>query len=85
MGRGRKPLGEKKVSKAEKQKRYRERNQNIIKEKDQKRKKISRAKFKKDFPLLHEAKVKDESANRKQRRQAKQELVELMVVNIELP
>ena len=63
MGRGRKPLGEKKLSNAEKQKRYQERNKNIIKDKDQKRKKISRVKFK----------VNDESAKRKQRRQERQE------------
>ena len=58
MGRGRKPLGEKKLSNAEKQKRYQERNKNIIKDKDQKRKKISRVKFKKDFPLLHEVRLR---------------------------
>ena len=45
MGRERKPLGKKKLSNAEKQKRW-ERNKNIIKEKDQKRKKISQPKFK---------------------------------------
>ena len=46
MGRGRKSSGERKLTNAEMQKRYTERNKKIIKEKDSLRKKISHEKFK---------------------------------------
>ena len=66
---GRKPAGEKKLWNAEKQKRYCEKNKEILKEKDKLRKRKSREKFMKDFPLLHKEKVKQESKRRKERRQ----------------
>ena len=66
---GRKPAGEKKLSNAEKQKRYREKNKEILKEKGKLRKRKSREKFMKDFPLLHKEKVKQESKIIKERRQ----------------
>ena len=62
---GRKPAGEKKLSNAEKQKRYREKNKEILKEKGKLRKRKSREKFMKDFPLLHKEKVKQESKEEK--------------------
>ena len=66
---GRKPAGEKKLSNAEKQKRYCEKNKEILKEKDKLTKRKSREKFMKDFLLLHKEKVKQESKRRKERRQ----------------
>ena len=66
---GRKPAGEKKLSNAEKQKRYREKNKEILKEKGKLRKRKSREKFMKDFPLLHKEKVKQDSKIIKERRQ----------------
>ena len=45
---------------AEKQRRYCEKKEQL-KEKDELRKRLSRQKFKKDFPLLHQEKVRDES------------------------
>ena len=66
---GRKPAGEKKLSNAEKQKRYREKNKDILKEKGKLRKRKSREKFMKDFPLLHKEKVKQDSKIIKERRQ----------------
>ena len=63
---GRKPAGEKKLSNVEKQKRYREKNKEILKEKDKLRKRKSREKFSKDFPLLHK---KTGAKRRKERRQ----------------
>ena len=66
---GRKPAGEKKLSNIEKQKRYHEKSKEILKEKDKLRKRKSREKFMKDFPLLHKEKVKQESKRRKERRQ----------------
>ena len=44
-----------------------------IEEEDGLRKKISHKKFKRDFSLLHKAKVKEESAKRKGRAHAKAE------------
>ena len=66
---GRKPAGEIKLLNAEKQKRYREMYKEILKVKDKLRKRKSREKFMKDFPLLHKEKVKQESKRRKKRRQ----------------
>ena len=63
---GRKPAGEKKLSNAEKQKRYLVKNKEILKEKDMLRKRKSREKFMKDFPLLHKEKGKQESERRKE-------------------
>ena len=83
---GRKPAGEKKLSNTEKQ--YREKNKEILKEKDKLRKRKSREKFMKDFPLLHKEKVKQES-KRKERRQknaANSNIdEEPLVVNMKLP
>ena len=75
---GRKPAGEKKLSNAEKQKRYREKNKEILKEKDKLRKRKSRENFMKDFPVLHKEKVKQESKRRKERRQKIQQTATLM-------
>ena len=50
---GRKPAGEEKLLNAEKQKRYCEKNKEILKEKDKLRKRKSIEKFMKDFPLLY--------------------------------
>ena len=75
---GRKPAGEKKLSNAEKQKRYREKNKEILKEKDKLTKRKSREKFMKDFPLLHKEKVKQESKIIKEKRQKIQQTTTLM-------
>ena len=50
---GRKPAGEEKLLNAEKQKRYCEKNKEILSEKDKLRKRKSIEKFMKDFPLLY--------------------------------
>ena len=65
---GRKPAGEK-LSNADKLKRYRKKNKEILKEKDNLRKRKSRGKFMKDFTLLHKEKVKQKPKRRKERRQ----------------
>ena len=66
---GRKPAGEKKLWNAEKQKRYCEKNKEILKEKDKQAKKEKKQiKFMKDFLLLHKEKVKQEPNRRKERR-----------------
>ena len=75
---GTKPAGEKKLSNAEKQKKYREKNKEILKEKDKLRKGKSREKFMKDFPVLHKEKVKQESKSRKERRKKMQQTTALM-------
>ena len=86
---GRKPAGEKKLSITEKQKRYHEKNKEILKEKDKLRKRKSREKFMKDFPLLHKEKVKQDSKRRKERRQKnpanKNIDEEPLVVNMKFP
>ena len=75
---GRKPAGEKKLSNAEKQKKYCEKNKEIKKKKDKLRKRKSRETFMKDFPLLHKQKVEQESKRRKERRQKMQQTITLM-------
>ena len=75
---GRKPAGEKKLLNAGKQKRYCEKNKEILKEKDKLRKRKSRENFMKDFPVLHKEKVKQESKRRKERRQKIQQTATLM-------
>ena len=67
-GMGRKPAGEK-LSNAEKLKRYRKKNKEILKEKDNLRKRKSREKFMKDFALLHKEKVKQEPKRRDKKMQ----------------
>ena len=75
---GRKPAGEKKLSNAEKQKRFREKNKEILKEKDKLRKRKSREKFMKDFPLLPKERMKQEPKRRKEIRQKMQQTTTLM-------
>ena len=75
---GRKPAGEKKLLNAGKQKRYCEKNKEILKEKDKLRKRKSRENFMKDFPVLHKEKVKQESKRRKERRKKMQQTTTLM-------
>ena len=74
---GRKPAGEKKLLNAEKQKRY-EKNKEILKEKDKLRKRKSREKVMKDFPLLPKERMKQESKRRKEMRQKMQQTTTLM-------
>ena len=86
---GTKPAGEKKLSNAEKQKRYREKNKEILKEKDKLRKGKSREKFMKDFPVLHKEKVKQrvKQKKRKEKENAANNKIdeEPLVVNMKFP
>ena len=67
---GRKPAGEEKLLNAEKQKRYCEKNKEILKEKDKLRKRKSIEKFMKDFPLLYtQGKGETRDKKRKESRQ----------------
>ena len=58
--------------------RYCKKNKEIFKEKAKLRKRKSREKFMKDFPLLHEEKVKQESKRSKKMRQKNQQTTTLM-------
>ena len=58
--------------------RYCKKNKEIFKEKAKLRKRKSREKFMKDFPLLHKQKVEQESKRRKERRQKMQQTITLM-------
>ena len=59
-------------------KKYCEKNKEIKKKKDKLRKRKSREKFMKDFPLLHKQKVEQESKRKKERRQKMQQTITLM-------
>ena len=86
---GRKPAGEKKLSNAEKQKRYHEKNKEIFKKKNKLRKRNSRERFMKDFPLLQKEKVKQKLKRTKETRQknAANNMIddEQLVVNMRFP
>ena len=87
---GRKPAGEKKLSNAEKQKRYREKNKEILKEKEKLRKRKSREKFMKVFPLLYLQGKGETRVKKKKRKKTKNAAnnntdEEPLVVNMKFP
>ena len=87
---GRKPAREKKLLNAEKQKRYREKNKEILKEKEKLRKRKSREKFMKVFPLLYLQGKGETRVKKKKRKKTKNAAnnntdEEPLVVNMKFP